>query len=96
MFEKKGDRMMKCPRDNSEMVKTAREGIEIDYCPECRGVWLERGELTKIIERSAAEWNERSGIGESKEGKEYPNFTDRQSRPGYESPGHFFGRLFDY
>ena len=32
---------------------TSREGIEIDYCPECRGVWLDRGELDKIIERSA-------------------------------------------
>lgn len=33
---------------------TQREGIEIDYCPECRGVWLDRGELDKIIERSAS------------------------------------------
>jgi Zn-finger nucleic acid-binding protein len=32
-----------------------REGIEIDYCPSCRGVWLDRGELDKIIERSASE-----------------------------------------
>jgi hypothetical protein len=30
-----------------------RQGIEIDYCPECRGVWLDRGELDKIVERSA-------------------------------------------
>ena len=44
---------MKCPIDNAELVMTDRQGIEIDYCPQCRGVWLDRGELDKIIERSA-------------------------------------------
>ena len=44
---------MKCPtcRD-SVLVISDRQGVEIDYCPECRGVWLDRGELDKIIERS--------------------------------------------
>lgn len=45
---------MKCPNDNATLVMTDRSGIEIDYCPECRGVWLDRGELDKIIERSGA------------------------------------------
>jgi Zn-finger nucleic acid-binding protein len=45
---------MKCPIDQSELVMTERQGIEIDYCPQCRGVWLDRGELDKIVERSAA------------------------------------------
>lgn len=43
---------MKCPVDERELLMTHREGIEIDYCPECRGVWLDRGELDKLIERS--------------------------------------------
>lgn len=43
---------MKCPVDDRELLMTHREGIEIDYCPECRGVWLDRGELDKLIERS--------------------------------------------
>lgn len=43
---------MKCPIDNTELVMSERQGIEIDYCPSCRGVWLDRGELDKIIERS--------------------------------------------
>jgi Zn-finger nucleic acid-binding protein len=44
---------MKCPRDpDVTLLMTSREGIEIDYCPECRGVWLDRGELDKIIDRS--------------------------------------------
>lgn len=45
---------MKCPIDGTPLVITDRSGVEIDYCPECRGVWLDRGELDKIIERSAA------------------------------------------
>lgn len=45
---------MKCPTcPNVNLTMSERQGIEIDYCPECRGVWLDRGELDKIIERSA-------------------------------------------
>ena len=45
---------MLCPIDRSPLTMSDRQGIEIDYCPTCRGVWLDRGELDKIIERSAA------------------------------------------
>ena len=45
---------MLCPHCTSErLVMSERSGIEIDYCPNCRGVWLDRGELDKLIERSA-------------------------------------------
>ncbi|HYH82547.1 MAG TPA: zf-TFIIB domain-containing protein [Longimicrobium sp.] len=45
---------MKCPVClQPDLVMSERQGIEIDYCPNCRGVWLDRGELDKIIERSA-------------------------------------------
>ncbi len=43
---------MQCPIDGTQLVMTDRQGVEIDYCPQCRGVWLDRGELDKIIERS--------------------------------------------
>ena len=44
---------MKCPLcKDPDLVITDRQGIEIDYCPQCRGVWLDRGELDKIIDRS--------------------------------------------
>lgn len=43
---------MQCPTDETTLVMSERSGIEIDYCPTCRGVWLDRGELDKIIERS--------------------------------------------
>lgn len=45
---------MQCPIDGTELTMADRQGIEIDYCPKCRGVWLDRGELDKIIERTAA------------------------------------------
>ncbi|MDI2099547.1 zf-TFIIB domain-containing protein [Ruicaihuangia caeni] len=45
---------MQCPVDQSTLVMSERNGIEIDYCPQCRGVWLDRGELDKIIDRAGA------------------------------------------
>ncbi|WP_135447946.1 TFIIB-type zinc ribbon-containing protein [Tabrizicola caldifontis] len=43
---------MRCPVDGETLVMADRSGVEIDYCPKCRGVWLDRGELDKIIDRS--------------------------------------------
>jgi uncharacterized protein len=45
---------MNCPNCNITLVMSNKQGIEIDYCPKCRGIWLDRGELDRIIERSAA------------------------------------------
>ncbi|EJN07325.1 zf-TFIIB domain-containing protein, partial [Herbaspirillum sp. YR522] len=46
---------MKCPVcTTTDLLISERQGIEIDYCGQCRGVWLDRGELDKLIERSAA------------------------------------------
>ena len=44
---------MKCPRCQTELMISDRQGIEIDFCQQCRGVWLDRGELDKIIERAS-------------------------------------------
>ena len=44
---------MPCPVCQVSLVMSERQGVEIDYCPQCRGVWLDRGELDKILERSA-------------------------------------------
>jgi hypothetical protein len=47
---------VKCPAcTTTDLLMSERQGIEIDYCPQCRGVWLDRGELDKIIQRSSAE-----------------------------------------
>ena len=46
---------MKCPIDGATLTMSERSGVEIDYCPDCRGVWLDRGELDKILERVAGD-----------------------------------------
>lgn len=46
---------MNCPSCGTGLVVSDRQGIEIDYCPSCRGVWLDRGELDKIVDRSQTE-----------------------------------------
>jgi Zn-finger nucleic acid-binding protein len=46
---------MNCPACNVQMLMTERQGTQIDYCPQCRGIWLEKGKLDRIIERSGAE-----------------------------------------
>ena len=45
---------MKCPVCDVPLSISSREGVEIDFCPQCRGVWLDRGELDKVIDRAAA------------------------------------------
>jgi uncharacterized protein len=52
---------MKCPTCNEILLITDRQGIEIDYCQQCRGVWLDRGELDKLIERAGSIVSHRNG-----------------------------------
>lgn len=78
---------MKCPNCLIELKMTERQGVEIDYCPQCRGVWLDRGELDKIIERS--------GSVSSPEFREDNEVDDRyDSRRGKQRS--FWGQLFDF
>lgn len=51
---------MRCPIDGAPLTIAERQGIEIDFCPTCRGVWLDRGELDKIIERDQAQYGPRA------------------------------------
>lgn len=79
---------MQCPVDGTTLVMADRSGVEIDYCPQCRGVWLDRGELDKIIERSV--------------GAAPPPPPAPHDRGGYEAEprkkkrGGFLDELFDF
>lgn len=101
---------MLCPIDNTELVMSDRQGIEIDYCPKCRGVWLDRGELDKIIERSApaepvrAERKEEQRSEPRARDSDRDYDRDRDSR-GHDDYGHgkpyrkkksLLGELFDF
>jgi Zn-finger nucleic acid-binding protein len=50
---------MQCPNDGTVLQMTERQGVEIDYCPNCRGIWLDRGELDKILERTRLDDDDR-------------------------------------
>ncbi|WP_449386012.1 TFIIB-type zinc ribbon-containing protein [Cellulomonas soli] len=73
---------MLCPVDQARLVMADRQGVEIDYCPVCRGVWLDRGELDKILERSvgagAAAASPASGYGQAAPSGYDPRRDDRR------------------
>ncbi len=77
---------MNCPNCNVLLQMTERQGIEIDYCPQCRGVWLDRGELDKIIERSTLEERPR----EHKEQEKY--YGDKQHHDGEHHDDSRYGK----
>jgi hypothetical protein len=72
---------MKCPLDGTTLTIAERQGIEIDYCPQCRGVWLDRGELDKLIDRSAQEYGPQQGQPAAA-----PRYAEE---PRYERPPHY-------
>lgn len=88
---------MKCPHcRESVLILSERKGIEIDYCPDCRGIWLDRGELDKILEKSREEEPETRRDSFSQPATSYP----QNPHPGYH-PKHykrkksFLEELFD-
>lgn len=86
---------MKCPTcKDVNLMMTDRQGIEIDYCPECRGVWLDRGELDKIIERSVPQ---QSRPRERDEDRDRPQSHDKEGFH-HKKKKHksLLGELFDF
>ncbi len=85
---------MQCPIDGTELVMSERQGIEIDYCPKCRGVWLDRGELDKIIERSAGPAAPQPGAAP------YPPHRgqgqEERYDPRYKKKKSLLGEIFDF
>jgi uncharacterized protein len=89
---------MKCPVDGTELQMAERQGVEIDYCPRCRGVWLDRNELDKIIDRSV-------GLLQPPAREGGPRYREEPYRPyaEHDSSHHrrreregFLGDLFDF
>lgn len=73
---------MNCPICNVTLQIAERQGIEIDHCPQCRGVWLDRGELDKIIERASADTTARA----TPPARPYPE--QHENRSGYYDKHH--------
>ena len=102
---------MKCPSCNTALTMSERSGIEIDYCPQCRGVWLDRGELDKIIEKSfSAESSEQLKSQDQKRNRQDDDDDDDDDERGFfnrnrdnenktnpnRRKGGFLGNLFDF
>ena len=93
---------MKCPTcPDVNLVMTDRQGVEIDYCPTCRGVWLDRGELDKIIERSLDDTSSRMRRDDDDDDDRfevrYETKYDKHGRPYKKSKAKsFFGEIFDF
>ena len=83
---------MNCPVDNTVLTISDRQGVEIDFCPQCRGVWLDRGELDKILERSSS--FTRRDDDDDPRGRGRNRRDDDDDDEG--GIGGFFGRLFDF
>ena len=86
---------MQCAIDGAELAIAERSGVEIDYCPKCRGVWLDRGELDKIIERSAAQMAPpQDSFGDRDRRRDDSDY----GRSGYKKKkrGGFLDELFDF
>ncbi|OGB23719.1 MAG: hypothetical protein A3I66_15735 [Burkholderiales bacterium RIFCSPLOWO2_02_FULL_57_36] len=100
---------MDCPVcSNVKLVMSERQGIEIDYCPNCRGVWLDRGELDKIIDKSAEVVPQpvpQQVRNDSYQGQQRPPEEFRYPQQSHDYPLHghykkkrkgFLGELFDF
>jgi uncharacterized protein len=101
---------MKCPHDQTVLQMTERQDIEIDYCPTCRGVWLDRGELDKIIERVSAQAGPTTTRSEprpdprtetagypagSPQAPVYPQYPASRRSPGSPDSPEDYGRGYD-
>lgn len=95
---------MNCPSCSTELKMSERSGIEIDYCPQCRGVWLDKGELDKIIDRSGSESmpaqkrNDDSDNRYREREKDYDKSKhyDDEKHYGHRKKKSFLGDLFDF
>ncbi|HEY0739274.1 MAG TPA: zf-TFIIB domain-containing protein [Herpetosiphonaceae bacterium] len=95
-----GNRSMMCPTCRDVALQMAdRQGIEIEYCPACRGVWLDRGELDKIIERTAQTQNRSTRHPSQHQDRDYPASSQHRYDDDYrrkKKRGGFLDELFDF
>jgi Zn-finger nucleic acid-binding protein len=94
---------MLCPVCRVDLVMSERQGVEIDYCPKCRGVWLDRGELDKVIEKSAAAElaspPARSSAPrdyDDRRPRRHDDDDDRKYGYGYKKRKSILGEIFDF
>jgi Zn-finger nucleic acid-binding protein len=89
--------MMQCPVCSETLVLSDRNGVEIDYCPKCRGIWLDRGELDKIIERAAEHYSNKDNYDADRHKYErHPNPKHVYPDTQYRKKKSFLNDFFDF
>ncbi|MGE5681750.1 MAG: zf-TFIIB domain-containing protein [Bacillota bacterium] len=89
---------MLCPNCKTNLLLSERQGIEIDYCPDCRGIWLDRGELDKILERSAEQQQTAYTGNELNDNYRNRKYDEDYSKDYYKKKHNksFLSDLFDF
>ena len=90
---------MMCPNGHAALQIAERNGVEIDYCPECRGVWLDRGELDKIIDRAEASSGSFRPADDRRDDRRddgHRSHSGHGHPPHKKSKGSWLGEMFDF
>lgn len=90
---------MRCPLCDVAMREVERRGVRIDVCPECRGIWLDRGELDKLLAAEpAGGWEDRGPAGEERRHDDDPRYDDeRRYGEGYKRKKKgWLSEVFDF
>lgn len=94
---------MNCPKCPSQLLISDKHGVEIDYCPNCRGIWLDRGELDKIIERESMMNSQNSNYkyknkrdDDDYHDSDYDNNRNKFAPNHQKRKGGFLSDLFDF
>ncbi|MEH6307145.1 zf-TFIIB domain-containing protein [Olivibacter sp. CPCC 100613] len=92
---------MKCPNCNETLLMSERYQVEVDYCPKCRGIWLDKGELDKIINYVDNEHNDESSKSYStpNQWNDYNGKSDYHDKHDQQRPykkKSFLSNLFDF
>jgi uncharacterized protein len=91
-----GEVAMKCPACQTLLTIADRQGVEIDYCPSCRGVWLDRGELDKLLERARRDEDSHRELEDSDDRRPPASGYDRDSRHYPPQRKSFWSNVFDF
>ena len=83
---------MKCPSCNETLLMTEKRGVEIDYCPNCRGIWLDRGELEKIMENTADHYSRKDNYEKDYKSYEYNQYDSQHPK----KKKSFLNDFFDF
>lgn len=86
---------MNCPRCNTQLLMSDKNGVEIDYCPDCRGLWLDKGELEKIIEKEYASNSQRNRFDDDDDDNHRNHNSNNFNNQRNKKRG-FLENLFDF